>query len=163
MEVWEQANLVFLLLFILFKPPKDLMMPTHRHERNVLSLLIQMIISSKNTLTDTPKITFCQLSGHPWAIWAHAIWHTEFTITGDFPYWYWCYPCLQSHLKKMSLLLQMVLFHSFLWLNKWLLCPWNSPGKNTRMGRYSLLQGIFPTQGSHLGLLHQRQILHHLS
>ena len=26
-----------------------------------------------------------------------------------------------------------------------LLCPWNSPGKNTRVGCYSLLQGIFLT------------------
>ena len=28
------------------------------------------------------------------------------------------------------------------------LCPWNSPGKNTGVGCYSLLQGIFLTQGS---------------
>ena len=26
--------------------------------------------------------------------------------------------------------------------------PWNSPGQNTGVGRLSLLQGIFPTQGS---------------
>ena len=29
-----------------------------------------------------------------------------------------------------------------------LLCPWNSPGKNTRVGCHFLLQGIFPAQGS---------------
>ena len=29
-----------------------------------------------------------------------------------------------------------------------LLCPWDSPGKNTGVGCYVLLQGIFPTQGS---------------
>ena len=34
-----------------------------------------------------------------------------------------------------------------------LLCPWDSPGKNTRMGSCSLLQGIFLTQGLNLGLL----------
>ena len=28
-----------------------------------------------------------------------------------------------------------------------LLCPWNSPGKNTGVGCHSLLEGIFPTQG----------------
>ena len=28
-----------------------------------------------------------------------------------------------------------------------LLCPWNSPGKHTRVGSHSPLQGIFPTQG----------------
>ena len=33
-----------------------------------------------------------------------------------------------------------------------LLCPWNSPGKNTGVGSCSLLQGIFPTQGLNPGL-----------
>ena len=41
--------------------------------------------------------------------------------------------------------------------------PWNSPGQNTRVGNLSLLQGIFPTQGSNPGLLHCRQILYQLS
>ena len=40
-----------------------------------------------------------------------------------------------------------------------LLCPWDSPGKNPRAGCHALLQGIFRTQGSNLGLLHCRQIL----
>ena len=31
---------------------------------------------------------------------------------------------------------------------------WNSPGQNTGVGSHSLLQGIFPTQGSNQGLLH---------
>ena len=35
-----------------------------------------------------------------------------------------------------------------------LLCPWDFPDKNTRVGSHFLLQGIFPTQGSNLGLLH---------
>ena len=34
-----------------------------------------------------------------------------------------------------------------------LLCPWGSPGKSTGVGYHSLLQGIFLTQGSNLGLL----------
>ena len=36
----------------------------------------------------------------------------------------------------------------------------DSPGKNTGVDRHSLLQGIFPTQGSNPGLLHCRQILY---
>ena len=44
-----------------------------------------------------------------------------------------------------------------------LLCPWNSPGKNTGAGSHSLLRGIFLTQGSNPGFLHCRQILYHLS
>ena len=42
-------------------------------------------------------------------------------------------------------------------------CPSNSPGKNIGVGSRLLLQGIFPTQGSNMGLPHCRQILYHLS
>ena len=41
--------------------------------------------------------------------------------------------------------------------------PWNSPGQNTGMGSPSLLQGIFPSQGSKPGLLHGMWILYQLS
>ena len=41
--------------------------------------------------------------------------------------------------------------------------PWNSPGQNTGVGCYALLEGIFPTQGSNPGLLHCRRILNQLS
>ena len=44
-----------------------------------------------------------------------------------------------------------------------LLCPWDSPGKNTRVGSHSLLQGIFLTQGSNSDFPHYRQILYCLS
>ena len=44
-----------------------------------------------------------------------------------------------------------------------LLCPWNSPGKNTGMDCHSLLQGILPTQGTNPHLLYCRQILYYLS
>ena len=36
--------------------------------------------------------------------------------------------------------------------------PWNSLWQNTGMGNLSLLQGIFPTQGSNLGLPNHRRI-----
>ena len=35
-----------------------------------------------------------------------------------------------------------------------LLCPWDSPGKNTGVSCHALLQGIFLTQGSNCHLLH---------
>ena len=44
-----------------------------------------------------------------------------------------------------------------------LLCPWDSPGKNTGVDSHSLLQRIFPTQELNLGLPCCRQILYHLS
>ena len=44
-----------------------------------------------------------------------------------------------------------------------LLFPWNSPGKNTRMGCHALSYGIFPTRELNPGLLNCRQILYCLS
>ena len=41
--------------------------------------------------------------------------------------------------------------------------PLSIPGKNIVVGSHSLLQGVFPTQGSNPGLLHCRCILYHLS
>ena len=41
----------------------------------------------------------------------------------------------------------------------WLLCPWDSPGKDTGVGCHSPLQR-FPIQGLNSGLLHCRQILY---
>ena len=45
-----------------------------------------------------------------------------------------------------------------------LLCPWNSPGKNTGVDSHALLQRIFPTQGSNsIQSPCYRQVLYHLS
>ena len=41
--------------------------------------------------------------------------------------------------------------------------PWNSPGQKTGVGSHSLLQGIFPAQGSNPGHPHCRWILYQLS
>ena len=41
--------------------------------------------------------------------------------------------------------------------------PWDFPGQNTAVGSFSLLQGVFPTQGSNPGLPHCRQILYQKS
>ena len=70
----------------------------------------------------------------------------------------------------IQILFCMLLLHS-LWPHGLrparLLCSWDSLGKNTGVVWsgycYFLLQGIFPTQGSNLGLLHCRQILYQLS
>ena len=44
-----------------------------------------------------------------------------------------------------------------------IVCLWNSPGRNTGVGCHSLLQGVFPTQGLSMRLLHwQTGSLHHL-
>ena len=40
-----------------------------------------------------------------------------------------------------------------LWTVARLLCPWDSPDKNTGVGYHALLHRVFPTQGSNLSLL----------
>ena len=37
------------------------------------------------------------------------------------------------------------------------MCPWDSPGENTGGDCHFLLQGIFPTQGLNLHLLHWQE------
>ena len=59
---------------------------------------------------------------------------------------------------------QLLIFHGLQPAR--LLCPWDFPGKNAGVGFHFLLQGIFPTQGLNLCLLHLlqcRQILYLLS
>ena len=63
---------------------------------------------------------------------------------------------LKSWKLKLLLLVRSLVNHG-------LYRPWNSPGQNTRLGRHSLLQGIFPNQGSSSGISHWRWILHQLS
>ena len=45
----------------------------------------------------------------------------------------------------------------------WIYRPWYSPGLNTGVDSFSLLQGIFPTQGFNPGLRHCRGIIYRLS
>ena len=49
-------------------------------------------------------------------------------------------------LKKVAFIYLVI---HFSWL-----CPWDSPGKNNRVGCHALLQGIFLTQGSNLHLFY---------
>ena len=44
-----------------------------------------------------------------------------------------------------------------------LLCPWDSPSRNTGVGGHFLLQRIFPIQGWNPYFLHFRRILYQLS
>ena len=70
---------------------------------------------------------------------------------------------LTQHMKVSVAQSCLTLCDPMDWQPTRLLCPWNSPGKITRVGSCSLLQGTFLTQGSNLDLLHFRQIPYHLS
>ena len=58
--------------------------------------------------------------------------------------------CMLSHFSCVQLFVTYALWLAIL------LCPWNSPGKNTGVDCHALLQGIFPTQGLNLHLLNCR-------
>ena len=66
------------------------------------------------------------------------------------------YRLLFSESESCSVMSNSLLLHG-------LYSSWNSPGQKTRVGSLSLLQGIFPAQGSNPGLLHCRRILYQLS
>ena len=64
------------------------------------------------------------------------------------------YNMINTRILVLSRFSRVRLF-SILWtIATRLLCPWDSPGKNTGAGCHFLLQGIFLTQGSNLHLLH---------
>ena len=93
---------------------------------------------------DPSKNWYCSLSSKAFSRW-NSLW-----LRRD---WKWKWSCsvltdsLQPHgLKPVKLL-----------------CPWDFPGKNIGVGCHFLLQGIFLTQGSNLGLPCCRQTLYHLS
>ena len=65
---------------------------------------------------------------------------------------------LSIHSKDESVTQSVVFDSSTPWTVAKLLCPWDSSGKNIGVCSHSLLQGIFLTEGSNLGLLNCRQI-----
>ena len=73
-----------------------------------------------------------------------------------------CY-CVNMILHKECILKYILAYFHLKKIVQGLHSPWNSPGQNTGVGSLSLLQGIFPTQGSNPGLPQCRQILYQLS
>lgn len=74
-----RVNLSFHYLFILVRASRDWTRPTHIGEDQLLDSVHQFkLISSRNTLTDTPQNNIYQHSGHPLAA---SRWHMKLTIT----------------------------------------------------------------------------------
>ena len=73
----------------------------------------------------------------------------------------WLCMYIKKRLKKESESESRSVVSDSLW-PRGLYSPWNPPGQNTGVVSLSLLQGIFPTQGSNPGLPHFRQILDQL-
>ena len=115
--------------------------------------------------------------GHNWATelnWKHlpAMWQTwvrslgwedplEKEMTTYSSTLAWKIPWMEEPSRLQSMGSQRVRHNWAISLVTGLYSPWNSPGQNTRVGNWSLLQVIFPTQGSNLSHLLGRQILYH--
>ena len=79
-------------------------------------------------------------------------------------YWFFCWILLLVIQKSENESHTVVSDFAIPWaVAQRVLCPRDSPSKNTGVGCHFLLQGIFPTQGLNPGLLHCRQILYQLS
>ena len=92
-------------------------------------------------------------------LWGHL--DSGGVVLGDL--WGFLALCLLVYLQALVYVLACWITSSSLqpcgWEPARLLCPWDSPGKSTGVGCHFLLQGIFPTQGSNLHLLHGRKTL----
>jgi len=129
-------------------------------------------------LIDSPQWIDPDLTGDIASLWNHNVWKLVPTtaiclyylkhIAGS-----WGSGCLRQPLYLLSILGA----ESSLYKKKSQSCslvsdslqphglssPWNSPGQNTGVCSCSLLQGIFPNQGSNPGLQHFRLFLYQLS
>ena len=87
---------------------------------------------------------------------------TSFVSSEDsITWWSWAWTLVSDHLSSNPQ--SIVSWYQFPHQEtNSLLCPWNSPVKNTGLGCHFLLRGIFPTQWLNLGFVHCRQILYHL-
>ena len=92
-------------------------------------------------ITDIFKTGFDRTAGHPGLLGTVSVYLS----------------CLNYQLVK--LVKWKTLSCVWLFVTPGLYSTWNSPGQNTGVGSLSLLQGIFPTQGSNPGLPHCRRIL----
>ena len=84
--------------------------------------------------------------------------------TPGFPVHHQLLELAQTHVHRISDAIQPS--HPSVIPSLWphgLYSSWNSPGHNTGVDSLSLLQGIFPTQGSNPDFPHCRQLLYQLS
>ena len=97
--------------------------------------------------------TVQSLSCYAWYYALLSLYTTLHQLYYSFLTSFWGYPPLSESCSVMSDSLQPHGLYS----------PWNSLGQNTGVCSCSLLQGIFPSQGSKPGLPHCRRILYQLS
>ena len=98
-------------------------------------------------------LLFQSMHSYPWGLPSYSLPPNSLFIL-IFPKWknskwplFLCkYPCICVCVCVLVSQLCPTLWHHGLWPAR-LLCPWNSPGKNTGVGGHSLLQGDLPNPG----------------
>ena len=90
-----------------------------------------------NVVTPVHAVSNCNLERHP----------KSEPPSGDAPKF-------RTHRNHVCMLSYVQLFVTPWTTATRLLCPWDSPGKETGVGGHALLWGIFPTQGWNPRLLH---------
>ena len=124
-----------------------------------VKVILQLHISSSKKPTTSKKVIFWWNSwktSHMWTPITYATTPSGSWLNFGTGCWIW-----GSSSCTALLLLSSVVSDSFQPYGLQparLLCPWDSPGKNTGVGCHFLLQGIFLTQGSNPHLLHCRRI-----
>ena len=140
--------------------------------KNRISLCTSQLISLPEKRIDTSSCS----------IWLGPFCHISKWRTFTFFFFFFSWPAVKKHLKRFNIFFPLLLarYQNPWWYKMWKwsdsssvvsnflqshgpYSPWNSPGRNTGVGSLSLLQGIFPTQGSNPGLPHCRWNLYQLS
>ena len=114
-----------------------------------VELVYNIVLVSDVQWSDSVCLCVC-IYTHTHIFFSHIIFHCG--LSQDIEYSSFCYTRGLCCLWKWKLLSHV-----------WLFATQNSPGQNTGVGSLSLLQGIFPIQGSNPGLAHCRWILYQLS
>ena len=110
--------------------------------------LAEMTASLPKRRTEAQKAMW--LRGHSWPPRGSAYFFPEVTTSFSVSV---SYTHTQSHMEHAKLLQPCPTLRDPVDGPARLLCPWDSPGKNTGVGCQARLQGFFPTQGSNPPLL----------
>ena len=130
-------------------------------KKNVACIHNWILLSLEEEGTPVTWYTMGEAWGH-YAKWNKPVTKMIIPLLYTPTYVYCIIPLMKRSESVSDLVVSNSLWPHGLWPTR-LLCPWDSPGKNTGVCSHSLLQGIFLTQGSNSGLLHCRQILYCLS
>ena len=116
--------------------------------------VVQIVRGEHGILIYTKKTTVLQVPQHFIFLILIILWERSHLIPASFSFSSvrWTQSSLSLKLERKTALSHVRLLWSHELQPARLLCPWDSPGKNTGVGCHFLLQGNFPTQELNPGL-----------